>query len=121
MARILVMDDEEPMRALVREMLEGEGYEVVEAARSEEGVKRFRQGGIDLVITDLFMPEHGGLEVIRTLRADYPDVRIIAMSGAGLKEKVDVLSFTEQFGNVPTFSKPFHQAELLEAVKKLLG
>src|SRR6267378_6795934 len=82
-ARILVMDDDELLRGALRVALEAAGYEVVEAANGDEGLRLQREQGADLVLVDIFMPERDGLEVIRALRAETPQTKIVAMSGGG--------------------------------------
>jgi len=66
-------------------MLEREGFDIIVASNGKEGMKLFEKDPVDLVITDIIMPEKDGIEVILALRKDYPDVPIIAMSGGGIK------------------------------------
>jgi CheY-like chemotaxis protein len=80
-ARVLVADDEPGVRTFFRNVLEDEGYEVVEAADGKQAFSAVRAGGVDLVISDLVMPEQEGAETIRALRKEQPDIGIIAMSG----------------------------------------
>lgn len=89
MTRILVIDDEPQVRAMLRQMLEREGYEVVEAEEGEEGMRRYREQPVDLVITDILMPQKEGIETIRALRRTNPGVKIIAISGGGRMSKLD--------------------------------
>ena len=81
-ARILVADDDAGVRAFLRAVLEGGGYEVTEAADGKQALQGVRAGRVDLVITDLVMPEQEGIETIRTLRKEVPGIGIIAISGA---------------------------------------
>ena len=81
MPRILVIDDDEPIRIALRKMLESEGHEVVEASDGARGLRLFDEQPADLVIADILMPEKEGFEVIRELLVKKPDVKIIAMSG----------------------------------------
>src|ERR1035437_6242236 len=81
-ARILVADDEAGVRRFLRAVLEEGGYEVVEAADGKQALQEALAGRVDLVITDLVMPEQGGIEIIQALRRDVPGVGIIAISGA---------------------------------------
>jgi len=81
MSRILVTDDEDQIRAMLRHALESSGHEVLEANNGEEGVRIYQKQPADLVITDILMPEKEGLESIRELRRLNPAVRIIAISG----------------------------------------
>jgi len=117
MARILVIDDDEPTRDSVRAMLEPAGYQVIEAADGEDGIELYRQTQVDLVILDILMPGKEGIETIRELKRDYPEVRIIAISGSG----IHYLTAAEEFGALRTFIKPLRRQELLEAVKEILG
>jgi CheY-like chemotaxis protein len=80
--RILVTDDDAAVRAFLRVVLEGGGYQVTEAADGKQALEAVRAGRVDLVITDLVMPEQEGIETIRTLRKEVPGMGIIAISGA---------------------------------------
>jgi DNA-binding response OmpR family regulator len=79
MARILLIEDNAPIRALLRENLVLEGHTVIEARDGQEGLDLFRQGGADLVITDILMPEKEGLAVLMELRNAQPPVNVIAI------------------------------------------
>jgi CheY-like chemotaxis protein len=79
--RILVVDDEDQMRTMIRQMLEKSGYEVTEARNGREAICRYRERPSDVVITDLIMPEKEGIETIMEFRHEHPDVKIIAISG----------------------------------------
>ena len=83
MARILIIDDEEKFRKMLRQMLERAGHEVVEAPDGKEGVKLYREKLTDLIITDIFMPEKEGIQTIKELKRDFPEAKIIAISGGG--------------------------------------
>ncbi len=79
--RILVVDDEKPVRETLSALLRQEGYDVVVAEGGHSAVEAIEVFTFDLVIVDIFMPGMNGLETIRVFRADAPDVPIIAMSG----------------------------------------
>ena len=83
MARILVIDDDDQILRTLHQVLEMEGHEVVDASNGKEGIKLFRENGADLIITDIVMPEKEGLETIMELRRDFPDIKVIAISGGG--------------------------------------
>jgi len=120
MKRILVVDDEDQIRSLLGKMLRYEGYEVIEVADGKEAVKRFREEPADLVITDIFMPEKDGLEIIRELRREHPGVKFITISGGGQFFKpTDFQSSASKFGAMRHVSKPFRQKDILEAVESL--
>ena len=83
MSKILVLEDDAKLSEVLRETLEAAGHEVTEAPDGDVGLKQFKLAPADLVIADIFMPEKDGLEVIRELKSDFPDVKIIAISGGG--------------------------------------
>jgi DNA-binding response OmpR family regulator len=121
MARILVIDDEPSVRELLYAMLIEEGYEVVQAADGKEGMRLFRESPADLVITDLIMPEKEGIETIMDLRREFPDVKIIAMSGGGIIQAEDYLGMARGVGAHRVFEKPFGVSDMLKAVRELLN
>lgn len=121
MARILVIDDEEPVREMLRQMLERAGHEVLQACDGDEGVAVHKRSQVDLVITDILMPRKGGLVTISELRRDRPDMKIIAMSGGGRTGKLNFLSTAKTFPGVKTLRKPFRQSEVLDAVREILS
>ena len=81
MMRVLVIDDDAGIRALLEIILKQSGYDVVLAANGEDGLRQCRSQKVDLVITDLFMPKKEGLETIRAIHKDWPQLGIIAISG----------------------------------------
>ncbi len=121
MARILLADDEDGLRELVALVLEMEAHVVVQAADGEACLAAIADGTFDLVITDLVMPGKGGLETIRALRASYPTLPIIAMSGGGRGSASDVLPAARHGGAVRTLDKPFANDELLAVVRDALA
>jgi YesN/AraC family two-component response regulator len=120
MSRILVADDEAPIRELLRQALEMNGYEVIEASNGVETVKLFRENQIDLVITDIIMPDKEGLESIMDLKEIDPDVKIIAMSGGGRLEPHSYLQMASKFGAKKVFQKPLSISLLLSTIKEIL-
>ena len=115
MATVLVIDDEAPVRALVRSALSSAGYEVMEASNGREGLALFRQCPPDLVIADIHMPELNGLDVIMELTREFLDVKVIAISGvAGYQRLLDAAKL---LGARQTLHKPFAIEELLSAVR----
>jgi two-component system, chemotaxis family, chemotaxis protein CheY len=119
--RILVIDDEDMIRQLVKEMLEVEGYIVTTAANGKEGLQLYQRELPDLIITDIFMPEMEGLETIRTLQRDSSKVKIIAISGGGERGMISFLSHAKRFGALRTLQKPFSRQDLLTSVGEVLG
>jgi len=120
MARIIIVDDDVQIRDMLRQMLERAGYEVVEAPNGKVALRLCREKPADLVITDLIMPEMEGVETIMKLRHDFPDVKIIAISGGGRAGLEEYLYSAEKLGALRTFTKPFNRKEIIAAVNELL-
>ena len=120
MARIIVIDDDVQIRVLLKEILQQEGYEVVDAPDGLEGVRLYRENPADLVITDIIMPEKGGLEIIRELRTDFPEVKIMAISGGGRIGPEPYLQIAERLGAKSILTKPIERDELIGAVREAL-
>ncbi len=112
-ATILIIDDQEAVRMLLKRVLEDAGYRVVEAANGRQGLDLFRATPADLVITDIAMPEMNGLELILELTRAFLDVRVIAISGVDSEE----LQAAKLLGARHTFPKPFDLPVLLRAVQ----
>ena len=120
MARILVIDDNTSMREAVCEMLQQAGYEATSMENGRFAAQIHRDDPVDLVITDLFMPDTDGLEVIYQFRHEFPDVKIIAVSGGGSRGLLELLAVAKKMGAQRALMKPFTWEELLSAVQELL-
>lgn len=120
MAQILIIDDDERIRWLFRQMLEPQGYQVAEAPDGKVGVDLYRKEPADLVVVDLLMPEKEGLETIMDLRRIDRQVKIIAIS-EGLLAGVDFLPVAKKLGAQHTFQKPFNLEEMQAAIRELLS
>jgi len=120
MPNILIIDDDNQFRTMLRKMVERNGYEVIEASDGKEGIKLYRKNPTDLIITDLIMPEKDGIETIQELRKDFPDVKIIAISGGGRLGPHDYLHLAKMLGAQRTLTKPIELPELLRNIKELL-
>ncbi|MGD2125383.1 MAG: response regulator [Desulfobacteraceae bacterium] len=120
MARILVIEDEEEIRSMLGQVLEDAGYEVEEAPNGMEGIRLCREKPVDLLITDMIMPKKEGMETILDIKAEFPDVKIIAISGGGKIGPQPYLQIAQGFGAIRVFSKPFRIEELLAAIRRLL-
>jgi CheY-like chemotaxis protein len=121
MARILVVDDEGGVRSVIRRVLETRGHTVVEAGDGRTALALQAQEPVDLVITDLFMPDVDGLEVVRELRVRGPDVPVLVLSGGDTTGKMDLLQVAEAMGAKRVLSKPFEVDELLKEVEDALN
>ena len=120
MPKILIIDDDEQIRKLLRRYLEDEGHEVEDAATAVAGMKIFLEDRIDLVITDILMPGKDGIELITELLEKKSDVKIIAISGGGSCAPQLYLASSKYLGASLTLAKPFRREELLQAVNQLL-
>jgi CheY-like chemotaxis protein len=121
MARILVVDDDPVSRSILRGIMEGSRHVVEEAADGVQAMKAYRRAPFDLVITDIFMPEKEGVELVREMRQEFPGARIIAVSGGSSSARFDSLDWIKAFGVSHTFTKPFDRRAILAAVDELLS
>ena len=104
MATILVIDDDQQVCALLKQVLEEQGYTVESA----------------VIILDILMPETEGLETILDLRREFPQVKIIAMSGGSERAKLNLLDLARRLGAQYTVNKPFQLQTITDLVKKAL-
>jgi DNA-binding NtrC family response regulator len=118
---ILIVDDEPGIRELLGIMLETCGYTVATAEDGIQAPKVMATRHIDLVITDLLMPERDGLEFITEVRKKYPGVKIIAMSGGGHIARDSYLRIAKTFGAHFLLEKPFSQSDVVGAVETVLA
>lgn len=116
MARILIMDDDETVRVALRTLLQKHGHDVIEAMNAIEGAKTYNQEHLDLVITDILMPERDGVEALLELRTQQPQIKTIVISG----EAPEFLPIVEDLGANRAIAKPFKGQEVLDAVNELL-
>jgi CheY-like chemotaxis protein len=121
-ATILLVDDEELLRAGVQEMLEMSGYEVITATNGHEAMVCLKQHTIDLVITDLVMPKMDGVDFVEQLRQIWPDVPVIVVSGStrNIMQRYGIESIQVP-GADASLSKPFKGVDLMSQIKELLG
>ena len=117
---ILVIDDDETIRGLLRAILEREGYLVSDAPDGDKGFKKYQESPTDLVITDLIMPGKEGIETIRDLRKKFPHVKIIAVSGGGRIGPDSYLKMAKGVGAVRTLSKPIDRLILLKTIGEVM-
>jgi DNA-binding response OmpR family regulator len=120
MPHLLLIDDDELFRPMLRENLEQMGYTVTEARNGQEGLEKYASAPADLVLTDIIMPDKEGIETIVELRKKWPGVKIIAMSGGGRLTAASYLNVAQKLGAGCVLSKPFSTDELSAAINKLL-
>jgi DNA-binding response OmpR family regulator len=120
--RLLVIDDDDLVRAALTDMLQTAGFEVVAASNGRLGLELLDTTPVDAIITDILMPEQEGLETIREVRQRFPHIRILAISGGGAGGgESQLLRFAESFGADHALPKPFTGSQLVAAVRTLLA
>ena len=110
----------EQVCALLKQVLEEQGYTVESALNGIEGIRGYRSHPADLIILDILMPEKEGLETILDLRREFPQVKIIAMSGGSERAKLNLLDLARRLGAQYTVNKPFQLQTITDLVKKAL-
>ena len=121
MPQILIVDDSEEFRHMLRNVLQTAGYDVQDAPNGKAALELYRQHPFDLVITDLIMPEKEGLETIVEFRRIHQAVKIIAISGGDRINAANNLAMAQKLGADRTLPKPFSPDEILNIVAQLLG
>jgi len=117
---ILVIDDDQPVRQSLEMLLQIYGFDVLTAADGEAGLRAYRDHHPAAVITDIMMPGRDGIETIRTIRHEFPDAKIIAMSGGGRIGNTDFVSLAVKLGADCGIHKPFDIEKPVELLRGLL-
>ncbi len=118
--RLLVIDDDVDVREMICKMLTGDDYDLLVAANGKEGMQIIkREPEIDIVITDLIMPEMEGIETIQEIKRRFPQIKILAISGGGRGSAQNYLTLAKGMGANLTLNKPFVKNELLNALKEI--
>ena len=121
MARVLVIDDDVFMREIISVALENTEFAVDEAEGGAQGLARQRAQPADLVIADMGLPDCDGLDVIRTLRQEYPKTAVIAISGGGNVAERELFPQARALGVRRTMMKPFHLQDMLCNISEIVG
>jgi CheY-like chemotaxis protein len=121
MAHVLIVDDEAPLRDVLRRSLERGGHSVVEAGNGKAALQVLSSDPVDLVISDVHMPEMDGLEFLMQMRREHPGLPIITVTAGGSMSQDDVLTTASMLGAVAVLGKPFSPQEVLETVSQVLG
>jgi DNA-binding response OmpR family regulator len=119
MGRVLIIEDNDDLRAILRHALQAEGFEVSVASSGHKGLELQRQGPASIVVTDIFMPDGEGIETIAVLRTEFPQAKIIAISGGGKAIGGDYLPVAKELGVEKALRKPFELDEFVNAVRDL--
>lgn len=115
---ILVVDDDAGVREVIRAMLESAGFSVSLAVNGREAVSMLESSTYDLILTDLVMPEQEGISTIKEIRQKYPDVKVIAMSGAFGGDYLRIAGYLGAHG---TLAKPIRLESMLKTIEEVLG
>lgn len=118
---VLVVDDDTQFRGYLAELLDSQGFRVLQAENGKEGLEMYRRHHPALIITDIVMPEEEGIGMIWHIRRDTTTVPIIAVSGGNRGYGEDYLRMAAKLGVNATLTKPFPHRDLLQLVGRLLG
>jgi len=122
MAKILIVDDEDSVRMMLKEMLKMSNHVVSEAKNGQEAIERYYAQPVDLIITDLVMPDKSGIDLIMELKEKFPNVRVLAISGGGgITGRFDYLPVAQLLGADFILEKPFQMKELYTKIETLLA
>jgi CheY-like chemotaxis protein len=116
-ARILIVDDAKAIRTVLRRVLESSGCDVIDAADVSAALDFLRNSPVDLVLTDLQMPGRNGVELVRLVVRDFPQVKVIAMSGF---EGAHLSQLPRELGIAAALTKPMQPEALIGAIRAAL-
>ena len=118
--QILIVEDNEQLRSMLRLVLEDADYVVREAGNGREALKSYAETPADLILTDIVMPDSEGIEMIMKFKRAYPAVKIVAMSGGGQQSCDDYLDLASKLGANRTIAKPFSNSDILNLIREML-
>lgn len=121
MARILVVDDDAMVRGTIRASLQRAGHQIIEAGDGLEAIATLERESVDLVVSDIIMPEVDGIGLLLKLRKQYAALKVIVISGGGRTQNVDFLRMAETLGADRVLAKPFTPDQLQSAVQAVLA
>ncbi|MFA6173300.1 MAG: response regulator [Kiritimatiellales bacterium] len=119
--KILLVDDEEAIRKMVRAILGNELYEIAEANNGLDAQVLLTKQKFDLIITDVIMPDCDGIELVMAIHRKLPEIKVIVMSGGGRVRAGHYLDLAAKLGAARVFEKPFDTAAFRAAVQELLS
>jgi len=117
---VLVVDDDVMVLQAVVILLEDRGFNVLAAVDGVQGLHEYRKHRPDVVLTDIIMPQKEGISLIRDLRREFPEAKIIAMSGGGRMGNSDYITIAKTLGADTSLNKPFDEDQLIETLQMLL-
>ncbi|MGQ9619817.1 MAG: response regulator [Bacteroidales bacterium] len=118
---IMIVEDETEVREMLKDALSRKKYPLIEASNGKEALAKFKASLVDLVITDILMPDEDGLKVIMKLKEIKPSVKIIAISGGGKIGPASYLNIAKALGADEIIAKPFSLKTLVSRIEELLS
>jgi CheY-like chemotaxis protein len=116
--KVLIVDDEEPLRTVLSSELASEGYQVETAADGDEAIELVQSRPVDLVLLDIKMPRVDGFEVLRFVKQRFPKIKVIMLTGyADLSSAID----SKRWGAEDFVSKPYDLFDLLTTIERVLS
>ncbi len=116
--KILIVDDQYGIRILLNEVLQKEGYDTYQAANGLQALEIVQENVPDLILLDMKIPGMDGIEILKRVKALYPDMKVIIMTAYG---ELDMIQEAMDLGAMTHFAKPFDIVEIREAVQKYLS
>ena len=120
MAKILLVEDDDLVNDMLKQMLERAGHEIQTATNGEEAAQLLKTSEPDIMVTDIIMPKKSGITLISEVRARHPQMEIIAISGGGRLDPTGYLDLSESLGASVSFEKPVDKSALLMAIDLLI-
>ena len=121
MARVLIVEDDANLRLILQNVVDQAGHTTYVATDGQDALNQVQQEPPDIVVTDIIMPEKEGIELILSLRKEFPEIRIIAISGGGQLGADHYLDMAREFGADITIGKPFDKQCFMDAITELLS
>lgn len=120
MAKILLVEDDEAVRDMLSQLLTRSKHTVETAVDGEDALNALKVFTPDIMVTDIIMPKKSGTELIEEVKANVPDLAIIAISGGGRSDPIGYLDLSEELGAAVSFAKPVDNDALLMSIDLLL-
>ncbi len=120
MSRVLLVDDDVPFLKMLSHALQLAGYSVVSAETGGEALQKLREEPAAAVVLDIIMPEMDGIEALRKLRENCPELPVIVMSGGGRLAAKCYLPMAQRLGATAALEKPFRPGDLVKLLRELI-
>jgi len=120
MAKILLVEDDDLVNDMLKQMLQRAGHEIQTAGNGEEAAQLLKTSEPDIMVTDIIMPKKSGITLISEVKDQHPNMEIIAISGGGRLDPIGYLDLSESIGASVSFEKPIDKSALLMAIDLLM-